>query len=102
MSEKKRYHLVDVETLEILLSNSKGFEKAEYHKATIDLIGRIQKQFPVVEIQQWEWFSDPAYYDLWAVRPIGDKDFGSSKLFHVQTEHEAKALCDILTKLFNK
>lgn len=29
---------------------------------------------------KWEYYLDIGYYDMWAVRPIGDKDFNSQKL----------------------
>ena len=44
----------------------------------------------------WESFCDPAYYDLWAVRPFGDQSFTSQRLFHVQSKGEAEALRDML------
>lgn len=39
----------------------------------------------------WELFCDPGYYDMWAVRPVGDKDFNSPQLFHFATSAEAEA-----------
>lgn len=44
----------------------------------------------------WECFIDRGYYDQWAVRPIGDKDFNSQQLFHVPSMEEAEALRDLL------
>ncbi len=46
----------------------------------------------------WEYFLDVCYYDMWAVRPIGDKSFNSLWLFHVTSENEAVVLCDILNE----
>lgn len=45
---------------------------------------------------KWEMFCDPAYYDMWAVRPVGDKNFNSEKLFHFNLKDEAKKLLDYL------
>ncbi len=45
---------------------------------------------------RWEIFCDSSYYHLWAVRPENDRSFQSQKLFHVQSEAEAKALQAIL------
>jgi hypothetical protein len=39
---------------------------------------------------KWEMFQDKAFHDLWAVRPIGDRDFNSPRLFHFMYEEEAK------------
>lgn len=44
----------------------------------------------------WEFFEDMSYYHLWAVRPVGDRYFNSQKLFDVQNQAEAQALCDLL------
>lgn len=47
---------------------------------------------------EWEVFSDASYFGLWAVRPVGDKDFDSPRLFHFveQTDaNEFKRLLDI-------
>ena len=46
----------------------------------------------------WECFCDKSYYDLWAVRPIGDRRCESQQLFHVQSEEEAEALVETLNK----
>jgi hypothetical protein len=42
----------------------------------------------------WEIFCDHSYYDLWAVRPVGEKRWG--KCFHVQSHGEADTLRDLL------
>jgi hypothetical protein len=38
----------------------------------------------------WEMFQDKAYYGNWAVRPVGDMDFYSPRLFHFTNEEDAK------------
>lgn len=48
---------------------------------------------------RWECFCDISYYDLWAVRPEGDRDFNSQYLFHVQNKDEAERLKDCLNAL---
>ncbi len=40
----------------------------------------------------WEFFCDESYFGLWAVRKVGDRDFNSQQLFHVQSKEEAMAL----------
>ena len=45
---------------------------------------------------KWEFYQDPSYFDMWAVRPIGDKDFDSPRLFHVKTREIAITLTGIL------
>jgi hypothetical protein len=44
---------------------------------------------------KWETFCDRAYYDMWAVRMVGDRTFGQG--IHVLTQAEADALRDLLT-----
>lgn len=45
---------------------------------------------------KWEYYCDGSYFDMWAVRPIGDRDFNSQLLFHVINKDEAIELCHIL------
>jgi hypothetical protein len=47
---------------------------------------------------KWEYFLDPGYYDMWCVRPVGDKDFNSPRNFHIASRVEAEALTDLLNK----
>lgn len=47
----------------------------------------------------WEYFMDESYYNLYAVRKIGDKDFNSEVLFHVCGKMEAQHLCAYLNRL---
>jgi hypothetical protein len=47
---------------------------------------------------KWEYFFDEAYFQLWAVRPVGDKDFNSKSLFHVVSKEEAERLCNTLNE----
>jgi hypothetical protein len=35
-----------------------------------------------------EVFNDPSHYDMWAVRPVGVRDF--NRTVHFDTEHEAR------------
>jgi hypothetical protein len=37
----------------------------------------------------WEVFIDNSYYEMWAVRPKGDRDFNSPRLFHFALEEDA-------------
>lgn len=45
----------------------------------------------------WECFSDPCYYDMWAVRPKGEKRWGHC--FHVASGEEARGLVELLNSL---
>ena len=38
----------------------------------------------------WEMFNDVSYYDLWCVRPVGDKKFGSIQSFHFVQKEDAE------------
>lgn len=44
----------------------------------------------------WECFSDPSYYDMWAVRLKGETRF--HQVFHLFNGDEAKALVDVLNR----
>lgn len=54
-----------------------------------------EKQVP----EQWEMYCDESYYGLWAVRPIGDRDFNSTNLFHLHSEAQAFMLKQKLESL---
>lgn len=43
---------------------------------------------------KWECFHDPAYYDMWCVRKVGESDF--NKTIHVVTKSEAEYLTNFL------
>ena len=42
------------------------------------------------KIPKWEMFLDRGFYDMWAVRQMGDKDFNSPRLFHFVFEDDAR------------
>lgn len=48
-------------------------------------------------IARYEVFADPAYFDMWAVRPVDDRSFFSA--IHVATETEAHELASTLRAL---
>lgn len=37
----------------------------------------------------WECFMDHSFHDMWAVRPLGDKDYYSPRLFHFVSMKDA-------------
>jgi hypothetical protein len=45
-------------------------------------------------VVRWETFRDESYYDMWCVRPVGERRFGHS--FHLINGDEAKGLCEFL------
>lgn len=49
-----------------------------------------------MNIRDWEIFVDKSYYDLWAVRPVGEKNFNSGLTFHVLLKEEAQRLKEYL------
>lgn len=53
------------------------------------MTNRLTNQNP-----QYECFRDAAYYDLWAVRVVGEQRWGHC--FHVQTKDEAEGLVELL------
>ncbi len=48
----------------------------------------------------WEYFIDAAYYDMWAVRPVGDRDFNSPRLFHFTSKDEAILCKELMENAF--
>lgn len=47
-------------------------------------------------VPRWECFEDAAYYDLWAVRPVGERGWGVNT-FHLRTRQEAEGLVALLS-----
>lgn len=47
---------------------------------------------------EWEVFQDESFYDMWAVRPVGDTDFNSPRLFHCLSKEHAEILKNTLDK----
>lgn len=47
---------------------------------------------------EWELFRDDFYYDMWAVRPVGDRDFHSPRLFHLSMKADAENLKSLLSQ----
>lgn len=39
---------------------------------------------------KWEVFCDKSFYEMWAVRPVGDRDFNSPRLFHFIKQADAE------------
>ena len=52
-------------------------------------------------MSKWEVFFDETYFDMFAVRPIGDKDFHSPRLFYFDSEEDANKCKEILNKCKN-
>jgi hypothetical protein len=50
---------------------------------------------------QWEMFVDSNFYDCWAVRPIGDKDFNSPRLFHFFEKEDAEKFKELVEKSYH-
>lgn len=44
----------------------------------------------------WEAFRDAAYFNMWCVRPVGERQFGRG--FHLVNGDEAKDLADLLAE----
>ncbi len=47
---------------------------------------------------KWEVFPDDSFFNMWAVRPVGDKDFNSPRLFHYASKEDADKLKELLEK----
>lgn len=71
-----------------------GISKTETTTATIKESLNVE---PAQEPVAWECFSDPAYYDMWAIRQVGNRNF--EETIHVVNGKEAKQLCAWLNSL---
>ena len=47
---------------------------------------------------KWELYCDHSFFDLWAVRPVNDKDFTSPRLFHFVLKEEAEQFKELIEK----
>lgn len=47
---------------------------------------------------KWEVFMDFNFFEMWGVRPVGDKDYNSPRLFHFVFREDADALQVLLNK----
>lgn len=54
----------------------------------------IPKETP----EGWEVFHDPSYYGMWAVRPVGDRSFDSTFLFHFAAEADARVFVALIAR----
>lgn len=50
---------------------------------------------------KWELFMDESNYDMWAVRPVGDKDFNSPRLFHFIEKQDAEKFKELVEKSYH-
>lgn len=92
----------DDETHELIDSAIEALKKSvDYKKPR----GILKEYYPKDHIQipaeplsvkrdKWECFCDEAYYQMWAVREVGEKRFGYC--FHLNSREEADGLTQIL------
>ena len=50
---------------------------------------------------KWKLFMDAWNYDMWAVRPVGDKDFASPRLFHFVEKEDAEKFKELIEKSYH-
>ncbi len=50
---------------------------------------------------KWEMFEDASYFHLWAVRPVGDHDFNSPRLFHFFEQKDALSFYELFKKSYH-
>lgn len=60
-------------------------------------MGNIFKIIQMGNIE-WETYPDPSFYDMFAVRPVGDRSFNSPRLFHFVLKKEADDFLDLVRK----
>ena len=46
--------------------------------------------------REWECFSDMSYFDIWCVRPKGERDFNGEVSFHFMTFDQAVDFMNLL------
>ena len=59
-----------------------------------------RKREPPVRAK-WELYLDSSFYDMWAVREQGDKDFSSPRLFHFIHKDEAEQFKVLIEKSYH-
>ena len=76
-------------------------EREEARKATSELNDGLGPE-PEPKVRAgWEMFSNPSYYDMWAVREVGDRSFESPRLFHFVFKEDAEAFKALLEKSYH-
>jgi hypothetical protein len=50
---------------------------------------------------KWEIFLDVSNYDMWGVRPVGDKDFNSPRLFDFVDKEDAEKFKKLVEKSYH-
>lgn len=53
-----------------------------------------------IVMSKWEVFFDKIYFDMFAVRSIGDKNFHSPRLFYFDSKEDAMKCKEILDKCY--
>lgn len=48
--------------------------------------------------REWELFEDMAYFNLYCVRPVGEREFNSASSFHFVLLEEAEDFIELLAK----
>lgn len=73
-----------------------GMLSYEHIMACINIHSGLPRPKQEPQKVDWEFFTDGAYWDMCAVRPIGDKSFNSPNLFHVSNLKEGERLASLL------
>ena len=92
------YNIAPYEDMPLYKNEPEGV-KDIYRRQAKTALAAIQKDYIIVEkskVAKYEYFNDPCYYNLWAVKEIKNGKF--EDVFHVQSEDEAQALCELLNK----
>ena len=58
----------------------------------------IKPKKPQSNVKWEDPFEDQRFYGMWAVRPVGDHDFNSPRLFHFVFEDEAWKFKEMIEK----
>jgi hypothetical protein len=69
------------------------FEKCDCRLSARAVIERVNSRTP--KTVEWECFPDPCYFDMWAVRPKGEREF--TRTIHVANGDEARELVRLLS-----
>ena len=51
--------------------------------------------------EQWELFCDSSFFDMFCVRPKGDRDFNSPRSFHFETKEDAEKFKELIEKSYH-
>lgn len=86
-------------TLKTVAQNARSFAEGPEHTRCYTCLETADTLDALLADQTWEAFCDTSYFDMWCVRKVGDRTFGSG--FHLVNKEGAEQLRDYLNGISN-